>query len=192
MHCQRRPQALRWAVMRRSHLAAVVAIPDGAVGEKIQEVRKRYDRKIDRWMPHVTLLFPFRPVEEFEEAAGEVQAAVAGIPPFEVTLARLKHFDHGEGKFTLWLDPEPADPFTRLQAALQKAFPDLDDTSRFRGGFKPHLSVGQARGRQELDERLEAVAADWVPLSWEVRTLAFIAREVETPFRVERTIPLGE
>ena len=46
--------------------AAAVIIPPQEIWRPIQAMRARYDRHFARWMPHITLAFPFRPREEFE------------------------------------------------------------------------------------------------------------------------------
>jgi hypothetical protein len=45
----------------------LVIIPPEAVWEPIQAIRRRHDRKLRRWMPHITLLYPFRPRSELLE-----------------------------------------------------------------------------------------------------------------------------
>jgi 2'-5' RNA ligase len=176
---------------RKTYHTAVVVVPPPHAWEPIQAIRRIYDRKVERWMPHVTLLYPFRPREEFEEAARAIEGACAGIDPFRVTLAKLRRFDHGRGSFTMWLDPEPAAPWPALQAALAARFPDCDDVASHAGGFTPHLSVGQARGEDRVVALLRELQERWDPLSFEVDEVALIAREEEGPFRVERRVRLG-
>ena len=51
----------------RSNYAAVVLIPPLEVWEPVQAIRRAHDRQYHRWMPHVTLVYPFRPRRLFEE-----------------------------------------------------------------------------------------------------------------------------
>ena len=87
----------------KSHLTAVVLIPPAEAQEPIQQIRRRYYRKIDRWMPHITMLYPFAPRDAFQEASGGLAEACAAVQPFEITLKDFSGFDHGGGRFTLWL-----------------------------------------------------------------------------------------
>jgi 2'-5' RNA ligase len=168
------------------HTSAVCIIPPEEAWEPIQAIRRRHDRQIDRWMPHVNLLYPFRPAGEFDPCAPGLERACAGRLAFKVTLARFRHFSHGR-RSTLWLDPEPAEPLRELQSALQQAFPDCDDLSRFSGGFTPHLSVGQAdRNPGRLLEELQKA---WTPVVFEVGRIALICRDATGPFRVDRLLP---
>ncbi len=80
---------------RKTHKMAVVVIPPEAAWPPIQAIRKQHDRGFRRWMPHVTLLYPFHPRPEFEAAAARLAPACAVLPPFEVTLATFHVFEHG-------------------------------------------------------------------------------------------------
>ncbi len=51
--------------MKKVYTSAVVIIPPQESWEPIQEIRKVYDRNIYRWMPHITLLYPFRPETDY-------------------------------------------------------------------------------------------------------------------------------
>lgn len=163
--------------------SAVVLIPPQQLWEPIQAIRKLHDAHINRWMPHITLLFPFHPADMFSEAEPKIEAACREVAPFLVSLDRFEYF---QGPKTLWLEPEPAEAVRRLQAGLQSQFPACDDVARFPGGFRPHLSVGQ--GPPALQERLQS---GWKPVEFEARDVALIRRDgPEDPFRIHRTFSL--
>jgi 2'-5' RNA ligase len=176
----------------RTHRSALVIVPPRRIWGPIQAIRLSHDRQVGRWMPHVTLVYPFRPCAEFARAAAAVGRAARSADPFDVTLARFGFFEHGLS-FTLWLDPEPNEPLVRLQRALVSEFPDCDDVNRFEGGFRPHLSVGQARDRRELDGLLDELTPSWEPLTFTVQEVAMIRRGPETGevFRLDRGVRLG-
>ena len=137
----------------KTHRTAVVAIPPPEVWEPIQAIRRQHDRNVHRWMPHITLLYPFMPREQFGEALPRLLEVSRQSAAFQVTLATFQAFTHAFGKATIWLTPEPRHAFVTLQGILQAVFPAYDEQSRFPTGFTPHLSVGQAsspRGRQQL------------------------------------------
>ena len=177
-----------------THKTAVVLIPPEDVWEQIQALRRRYDRHVARWMPHVTLLYPFRPVTEFAAALPTLEAACRACPPFEVELAQFRFFAHGARGFTMWLAPEPRAELVQLHAALLAVAPECDDTARGPQGFTPHLSVGQAPDRRTLDALLTSFRAAWRPLRFRAACASLIARD-DPPadvFRVEREIALGK
>jgi len=170
---------------------AVVLIPPRVAWEPIQAIRRVHDRQVSRWMPHVTLLYPFWPAARFDEAAVRLAEACAGIATFGVTLVRFRSFAHSPRRFTIWLEPDPREPLVRLQTALQAAFPECDAQSRFPGGFTPHLSVGQAQGEGGLETLLDRIRPGWRPLRLDVTEVSVIARDERGPFEVIRTARLG-
>ncbi len=171
--------------------SAVVWIPPDSAWPAIQVIRRRYDRHLPRWMPHVTLLYPFRPREDFDSIEPALYEACAAVKPFDAALAEIRSFEHSAHSHTMWAAPEPEASFRALQAALQKRFPDCNDVANYPNGFTPHLSLGQSHGPPELTRRLEDTRASWTALQVAVSEVALIARIGETPFRVERVIPLG-
>jgi 2'-5' RNA ligase len=176
----------------KTHRTAVVAMPPQCVWEPIQAIRRQHDRQIHRWMPHINLLYPFVPREAFATALPLLTAACQSVPAFEVTLTRMRSFSHASGRGTVWLQPEPGDAFVRLQSALQAAFPDYSEQSRFAAGFTPHLSVGQVASRSAIQSLLTALQATWTPVHFILEAVALIWREAHTPFQVEHWISLAD
>jgi 2'-5' RNA ligase len=177
----------------KTYSTAAVIVPPDEASEPIQAIRRVHDRHVRRWMPHVTLVYPFRPRSQFDALQGPLGQACERIAPFNLTLARFGHFHHGRGTFTIWLDPEPNEPVRALQAALQSVVPDCDEQSRYESGFTPHLSVGQVRGQDNLQHLLDALQRNWRPITWTVREVALIWRGDQPPadvFRVGATVSL--
>jgi len=170
---------------------AVVIIPPEAAWEPIQAVRRLHDPQFLRWMPHVTMAYPFVPERRLAEAAELLRSAAAGTEPFELTFDGFGKFTHSERSVTLWLRPEPVGPLGELQARLQQAMPWCDDVARFFGGFTPHLSLGRFHSVSDADR--VAQAAGWQPLRFRVTELALIARSgaPADPFGVRLSLPLG-
>lgn len=178
----------------KTHTTALVVIPPEEVWEPIQALRRRYDRKVRRWMPHITLLYPFRPRECFSEVLPLLYTACARLTPFSLQLREFRLFHHGALSHTVWLAPEPAEPLCNLHQCLLELFPDCTEQSRYPSGFTPHLSIGQYRGLREEAERFrESLARQWQPLRFEVSALVLIARNEppEDVFEVVARIPFG-
>lgn len=178
-------------VATKTHTSAVVLMPPPDVWEPIQAIRRRHDRQYRRWMPHVTLLYPFRPREQFGDAAAALAQACRAVEPFQVELAEIRTFER-PGDCVLWLAPEPAEALRRLHEALWRAVPDCDDLRAFPDGFTPHLSVGQARP-ERLGELLAGLQRGWRPLRFQATDIGLIYRRQppDDVFRVDRTILLG-
>lgn len=177
----------------KPRLTALVIIPPDEAWAPIQAIRQAHDRQFRRWMPHISLVYPFRPRAEFDLLSADLVHACEHIAPFEVRLETFRLFHHEGGLCTLWLAPEPEDEIDRLHYMLWRVAPDCDEVRKFEGGFRPHLSVGQAAGHGAAERLLEELRQSWQPLRFTVRNVSLIWRE-EPPddvFRVDRTIPLG-
>ncbi|MBD1920305.1 DUF504 domain-containing protein [Microcoleus sp. FACHB-831] len=176
--------------VRPVYQSAVVVIPPAEVWSAIQAIRRRYDRQIDRWMPHITLIYGFVPEEYFEEAAQAIARSLAVVEPFEITLSGFDTFEHRSSS-TAWLRPvtQPERALHQLQAVLQQLFPQCDEQSKKSpAGFTPHLSVGQFKSVQEAIAQLPS----WHPISFPVESVALISRRGDEPFEVRYLVPLGK
>ena len=76
----------------RTHRTALAIIPPEGVREPIQAIRRQYDRRVRRWMPHINLLYPFRPVTDFGALTTSFAETCRAFEPFEITLRSLRHF----------------------------------------------------------------------------------------------------
>jgi 2'-5' RNA ligase len=177
----------------KTFTTAVVLIPPNEVHPAIQAIRRVHDRHFKRWMPHITLLYPFRLRHEFDCLADQFSAVCQGIEPVQVELTEMRWFRHRRESYTLWLAPEPKEALVRLQAALGSVVPDCDDVVRHRDGFTPHLSVGQVRGQRQMLALQQALQEAWQPIAFTARAISLIWRG-EPPddvFRVGQTVQLG-
>ena len=177
------------------HQSAVVLIPPESHQAPIQALRAVHDSKYARWMPHVTLLYPFVAEEHFGEAAALLARAVQDVEPFEVSLADFGSFEHRD-HVTAWLRPEAEPPgaLQALHAALVKVLPPPPgEGAEARHGFTPHLSVGQLPRAAASETRrvLSAWERDWRPLRFPVAEVCLISRRGDGPFEVRERIPLG-
>lgn len=75
-----------------THQTALVVIPPAESWPPIQAIRKKHDRKIRRWMPHVTLIYPFLPREQVDTARQFLADACGETPALEIQLAEFSTF----------------------------------------------------------------------------------------------------
>lgn len=183
---------MRVPMCPKTHRTAVVALPPEAVWEPIQALRRKYDRQFFRWMPHINLLYPFLPPAGFPTALPLLAEACTEVRPFEVTLTTVRYFLHPSQRATLWLEPEPREPFIALENSLLAAFPAYNDLCRFAGGFTPHLSLRQASTPAVLQRLLQELQALWQPCQFVLTAVALIQREADRPFRLAHWIPLAK
>ena len=123
--------------------------------------------------PHVTMADVAE--AEPDAAARVLERAVAGVPPFEVTLTGFGH----EPEFfrSLYLRAEPSAQLTALHEAGQRAW-DLHGPP-----YRPHLSLLYT---SDLPEERKAAIADGLGLTPPV-TIRVDAAEVWADFRDEVT-----
>ncbi len=104
---------------------------------------------------------------------------------FEVTLQNFHYFNHGRHSFTLWLKSEPFDIIQNLQARILKIVPDCNDVNKFKKGFRPHLSVGQIKGKYNLLEIIKNLEDRWKKIKFFLSEIFFISREKNKTSRFE-------
>ena len=177
---------------QKTHKAAVVVIPPDDLWAPIQALRKQYDRHFRRWMPHITLLYPFRPPAAFPRVAPFLAQACRLKEPFKVRLKRFDFFVHTRHKATFYLVPEPVSEIKALHQALLDKVPDCSDVASFTGGFTPHLSLGQTRS-QDIKAMCSRWQATWRPLSFTLEQVHIIWRNdpPDDIFRVGPVLSLG-
>lgn len=170
------------------HTSALCWIPRAEHQGPIQALRQQYDRQIDRWPPHVNVLYPFVPAEHFEVAAASLAKALRVVPAFSVTLGHVDSFQHSKNS-TAWLSPTATDEtqWAALHMACQSTFPQCAADR----AFVPHLTIGQFKSEKPLATFEAQMARRWEPLTSEVAELCLIARVGNEPFRVHWRIPLG-
>ena len=95
--------------------------------------------------PHVTLLVPAPP-----DLDGAV-TALTGFSPFDVTFGWLERFPG-----TLWLAPEPTEPFVAMTEALGRQFPEHPPYDGMFETITPHLTVAQGDDLEEAERALES------------------------------------
>lgn len=177
----------------RTTQTAVVLIPPPEVWIPIQAIRRELDRQFRRWMPHLTLLYPFYPRSEFADREAQLRGVCRAHPVIDVCFASLGCFDHGHGSYTLWLAPEPAESLVSLHRALLQVAPDCIPEHDPAGAFTPHLGLGQVRGNQAMIRMRRVLEANWKPLSVRFAAVSMIWRHPppDDVFRVWKALPLG-
>jgi 2'-5' RNA ligase len=176
--------------MSKVYTSAVVIIPPENKWQPIQQIREKYDRNFNRWMPHITLLYPFLPKIEYPKIESQFSEKCKEFEPIECSLNKFRFFSHSHQNHTIWLDPEPSTSIINLQSEILKIAPYCNDVSNFKNGFKPHLSVGQIRGKKMLIEVIDNLQSSWKSLKFEVNKIFFISREnIKTSkFKIQKEI----
>jgi len=129
-----------------STLAILVPEAEGLV----QSFRDRYDPAAQAGMPaHITLLYPFKSRNEIDgRVLDTLSQCFSRLQPFKFSLRTINQFP-GD---TLYLVPEPEDPFRELTLGIWRCYPE---TPPYRGRYStvvPHLTVADRMSEQRLAE----------------------------------------
>jgi 2'-5' RNA ligase superfamily len=122
----------------RGDSGLVVLVPEA--DPVVDDLRRAHDPAGEAGVTaHVTILFPFIPRAEIDDAAREaLRALFAAAAPFGYRFARVERFDDA----TVFLAPEPVEAFTHLTRLVQRRWPEHPP---YGGAFEvvvPHLTVG--------------------------------------------------
>lgn len=148
-------------------LTAVI-VPVPAAEPLVGPLRSELDPAARRGVPaHVTVLFPFVPIEDGVLAAlGEV---VRTVPAFTATFAEVGWF----GEDVMWLAPRPVEPFVGLTLAVQERFGLVPYEGRYGTEPVPHLTVGNGAPLPRLRAAAAALGAG-LPLQAEINSVRVI------------------
>jgi hypothetical protein len=170
-------------------------IPFGELGPPLHAF-EMLDPAVSFGIPrHVTLLYPFAPLEALlSPARADLAALFASVAPFSCSFTRTAWF----GKEVLFLAPEPRQVFVDLTTRVWRRFPDYPP---YRGAFAdivPHLTIGDGStlaGRTASMEdmrRAEGAVASLLPLvGMAQRVLLMAGRRAPGGWRVVAEFALG-
>jgi 2'-5' RNA ligase len=130
----------------------VVLVPDA--DPLVGSWRLRYDPAAAQGMPaHITLLHPFLPDTRLDhEVTDGLRDLLAPMPAFDLELRRTARFPE-----TIYLEPEPDDPFRRMTAAIAAAWPEAPPYGGMYPDVIPHLTVADRVTVEVMDEAERAV-----------------------------------
>jgi 2'-5' RNA ligase len=131
-----------------SELALVVPFDD--LAPVVDELREQtcVTKPSHGMPPHVTLL------ASCPDDAAAIADVLAPFPAFPVRFAQVDRFPG-----TLWLAPEPAEPFVRMTETIVARFPGFPPYGGLYANVVPHLTVAQAG----FDAAVRTAKA-WLPL----------------------------
>lgn len=168
--------------LHKSYKSALVIVPECDALDTIEQIRKLHDRRYYRWMPHITMIFPFvavdGPAETRENTIKIVRDIVYAKKQLSISFACFNSFTHSRNSHTLYLRPDSGSEIAlqSLVDQLAKALPDFDDVRRD-GHFSPHLSLGQFRSKQAMQEVEVEYEALPCSVTFQAYSMAWVTRE---------------
>lgn len=168
---------------------ACCIVPPVGEWDTIQSIRRIHDPAMQRWPPHINLLFPFLPLESFEKAAALAAATLKGIKPFRCRLNnRLGIFSHRDDD-TLYIQPETDN--NDIHSLQAKLFQSMYPKQQQKQLYTPHLTLGKWKSHHTAQAQLECTKR-LKPFEWNVSNVLFLSRnDKEDAFRVRARIELG-
>jgi 2'-5' RNA ligase len=143
-------------------------------------------------MPHIPVVYPFVPNDDFPRAATILGPVLRNIKPFTVTLSRVSSYTSKTGS-TVFAVPEtnPPNAIKELQRAIETVLPEYNElVLKNESGFAPHLTLGQY-DKEGIEETVAKLQAQWQPIDWEVKELYMVSRNGDVPFEVRQALQLG-
>lgn len=134
---------------------------------------------------HVTLLYPWVPRDDVQEADQErVRALFAAREPFAYSLTRVDGLPAGYA----YLVPEPPDELRDCTRALCELFPAYPPYGGAHGGGTiPHATLAFGVPPELVEERVRNA----LPFSCEVDDVALLEEHEPDRWRVRERFPLG-
>jgi 2'-5' RNA ligase len=123
--------------------ALIIRVPEAE--PLVQSLRERFDPSAAQGVPaHITILYPFMPPERIsEDVLTTIRQTLSKMAPFDFRLS-------GVGRFpaTVYLVPQPAEPFVELTQCLVLRFPEYPPYGGEHQDVVPHLTVAHGDPRQ--------------------------------------------
>ncbi|MGH8827103.1 MAG: 2'-5' RNA ligase family protein [Jiangellaceae bacterium] len=136
----------------------------------VAEFRRNHDRAASYGVPaHVTVLFPFLPVDRVDDGVlGELRRLVGSVPSFELRFERTGRFPD-----VLFLVPRPGEPLRELTSWVAARWPECPAYGGQFADVVPHLTVAQSSDHEILD-RIERVVTARLAVRATVSTVSLI------------------
>jgi 2'-5' RNA ligase len=169
--------------------ALIVAVPEAE--PVVGELRRAYDPSAAWGVPaHVTVLFPFVPAADVDRHTAAMRELFAETAGFEYRFSRVGRF----GDTTVYLAPEPQQPFTGLTRLVAARWPEYPPYEGVHDVVIPHLTVGDMLEAETAD-RIETMAVAALdrhgPISGRATAVTLIVEDDRGQWSTGRVFPIG-
>ena len=159
--------------MSKTESALVILVPEAEA--LVRPFRECFDPSAAMGVPaHITLLYPFIEPERIgADTLDVVAACFRDSAPIAFSLTEVRRFPAE----TLYLAPDPDEPFRQLTMAIWDRFPDTPPYGGAWPDIVPHLSVGRFADAGELTrvaDEFNRVAETVLPIRAHVSTAVLI------------------
>lgn len=109
--------------------------------DKINEIRQHQDKAYPRWFPHINFLFPFVPVQRFDDIKFRLNTALKDFGPFVLEMKTIGYFEQGKVA-TFHLKPVNDSKLQALYQIIRQTLPEVEVK---RDEFHPHMTLAQCK-----------------------------------------------
>lgn len=142
----------------------------------------------DSMPAHVTLIYPFlADVQLLDDVIAALREVLATFSPFDVQFGAFARFD--AHRPVLYLEPDPAQPFLDLMAAIAARFPDHPPFGGIHDPIIPHLTVAETRDASAMRAAEESVARR-LPLTAQAHSVHIVEHRPADGWRTHTAIAL--
>jgi 2'-5' RNA ligase len=154
---------------------ALCLIPPENVWEQIQSIRSIHDKAYPRWMPHINLIYPFTPEENFHNIKSNLESILNRKKPFQIQFdqSSLDYFKQRGDECTYHLRPKNSTEIVELQKLIHN---QLSNLIRNKRTFQAHLTLGQTT-TSKISDVLMDIKAKWKTIEFTVDRVFMISRE---------------
>lgn len=141
--------------MLKNESALLILVPEAE--SLVGRFRERFDPSAADGVPaHITLLYPFVTPERIDDRVMDSLTECFGrTRAIDYALTEVRRFPAD----TLYLRPDPDEPFRALTMAIWRRFPDTPPYSGIWPDIVPHLSIGRFVDEAELDRNARELTA---------------------------------
>jgi 2'-5' RNA ligase len=138
---------------------------------------------------HLTVLYPFVPYEQLDNACTRLHQICGDIVPFDVTIAGYAEFPG-----VIYMPPRNPQPIKDVFRRIYRQFPECPP---YRGAFgddiTPHLTIGEFDSEEE-QQAARAAMPRYTPITFRVKKLHVLygIDHIALPWLTHTVIPLGK
>jgi 2'-5' RNA ligase/endonuclease/exonuclease/phosphatase family metal-dependent hydrolase len=160
----------------------------------INVLRKVHDKAYRRWQPHVNVVYPFVAPARLDEAISLLKKNLAHqeLETLKLEVNEVGVFRHRKNA-TVFMKPsnESEAMLRKLRGSITQALGCEENEGTYEGGFRPHLTIGQASLLGGLIEKLVAKVEKVKGLAWNVKSLVVLKRESTGEMKIVDEITIG-
>lgn len=154
---------------------ALCLIPPEELWGQIQSIRSKHDKAYPRWMPHINLIYPFVPEEQFGQIKQQLEPILHRHHPFPVRFdpSSFEFFKQKGEDCTYHLRPTGSQRVVELYKTIESNLRHVPTKKR---QFEAHLTLGQTT-TAHIDDVLREMTAQWTSFDFLVDRVYLISRE---------------